>query len=473
MAILNYLQNGEILYLTESARDAALHDNDFLNCRICVLHDNDDEKERTNNILALFDKTIDDCRTTHVVIRDINPWLMLINENVFIIYFGEDTPIIKLMNITGWSSDYYKWTGISYANPTRPLSFAYVEVEEEDKMFMFYENTYHFEHHSGVDKVNGQYITQYDYTDETYELLMAQKIEKDKAELLEAVELRNDLERRIHTAGYCSVCGTSNAMYTVNPYLVNLKGDYTYHWYCQTCYNNLIAKIIQKSIYVDEESEYIGEEVQLDNNGYEYVDMGLSVSWATCNIGSSEPEETGLYFAWGETTGYPDASSGKKFSWSDYDLCNGLSSGITKYCTSNSYGTADNLTTLEYTDDAAHINMGGDWRMPTKLEMQELCDACDITWTTKNGVNGLLFKLKVDNNKQLFFPATDNANSGIINAYGVYGYYWTSSLVEDSGYSAYSLSFGEDFVKSADYTMNRYNGFNVRGVLAPPTVHSS
>lgn len=231
--------------MTESARDAALHDNNFLNCRICVLHDSELDKTRTKKILKLFDKTIEDCKTTHIVVQDINPWIMMINEDVFVIYFGEDKPVIKLADVSNWTQDFYKWTGIAWTAVCRPVQYAYVTVDEEDKMFIFYDNTYHFEHHVGVDKVNNQYITQYDYTAETYERLMNEKIIQDKKDLLELAELRNDLERRRHTAGYCSVCGTNNAMYTVNPYVAEVKGDYTYRWLCKTCYNNMLAQLIR------------------------------------------------------------------------------------------------------------------------------------------------------------------------------------------------------------------------------------
>lgn len=465
MAILNYLQTGELLYLTESARDAALHDGNFLNCRICMLHDNDEDRSRTKKILAIFGKTIEECKNTHTVVQEINPWLMLINDGVFIIYFGEDKPIIKVAETPRWTSDYYRWTGVSWKQSTKALSYSYVSVDEEDKMFIFYDNTYHFEHHLGADKSNGEYITQYDYTKEIYEHLVNQKIEKEKDDLAELAELRADLDRRKHTPEFCSRCGNNNAMYTVDPYAAQVRGDYSYHWLCQSCYNYKIAALLRHDIYEeDQDSEWIGEEIPLDANGYDYVDMGLSVKWATCNVGASTPEETGLYFAWGDTMGYADASL-KQFAWSDYSLANSPRFMV-RYCLSSSYGNKDDLTTLLYRDDAAQANMRGDWRMPTRAEIRELCDACDITWTTRNGVNGRLFRLKTDHTKELFFPAADNINEGKINNYGHYGHYWSSSLVEDNNFSAYSLHFGDDFIKPNEYNMARYLGYTVRGVLA-------
>ncbi|MBR3609326.1 MAG: hypothetical protein IKL50_05525, partial [Bacteroidales bacterium] len=91
-------------------------------------------------------------------------------------------------------------------------------------------------------------------------------------------------------------------------------------------------------------------------NGKGYVDLGLSVKWATCNVGATTPEEYGYYFAWGETT--PKTT----YYWSAYKYCNGTDDSMTKYCTNSKYGIVDNKTTLELTDDAAHVNWGGSWR---------------------------------------------------------------------------------------------------------------
>ena len=108
----------------------------------------------------------------------------------------------------------------------------------------------------------------------------------------------------------------------------------------------------------------------------EYVDLGLSVKWATCNIGATYPEYPGDKFQWGSITyNYNDGWLYNRFSKN-----NNLAQ-LTKYCTNSSYGYegfADNLTVLQPEDDAAHVKWGGEWRMPTKDDMQELIDNC--TW---------------------------------------------------------------------------------------------
>ena len=103
-------------------------------------------------------------------------------------------------------------------------------------------------------------------------------------------------------------------------------------------------------------------------NGHEYVDLGLPsrIKWATCNVGATTPEEYGDYFAWGET------EPKDNYDWSTYKWCNESNATMTKYCTDSSYGTVDNKTVLELEDDAAYVNWGGNWRMPTKAELDEL-----------------------------------------------------------------------------------------------------
>ena len=176
------------------------------------------------------------------------------------------------------------------------------------------------------------------------------------------------------------------------------------------------------------------------NNGHEYVDLGLSVKWATCNVGASSPEDYGNYYAWGEIT-----------TKTNYSLDNCKTSGKQM---SNISGNA------QY--DAARANWGGSWRMPTKSEMQELIDKCTWTWTTQNGVNGYKVTSKTNGN-YIFLPAAGyRYGSSLYNA-GSYGYYWSSTPYEDDDYYAFNLYFG-----SGHYDwlwINRRDGHSVRPVL--------
>ncbi|MGM9817353.1 MAG: hypothetical protein ACI30B_00005, partial [Paludibacteraceae bacterium] len=131
------------------------------------------------------------------------------------------------------------------------------------------------------------------------------------------------------------------------------------------------------------------EDETLDpTNGYEYVDLGLSVKWATCNVGATTPEGYGNYYAWGET-----APKETYYYWDNYTMGNGGSTlgdvKLTKYCNNASFGQddfTDTKTVLDLEDDAANVNWGGKWRMPTDEEWTELRENCE--WTLTNDYNG-------------------------------------------------------------------------------------
>ena len=194
-------------------------------------------------------------------------------------------------------------------------------------------------------------------------------------------------------------------------------------------------------------------------NGHEWVDLGLpsGLKWATCNVGATTPEGYGDYFAWGETKPKED------YSWNNYSYCKGSHTTLTKYNTNNGYGTVDNKTTLDLSDDAANVNWGGTWRMPTRTEQEELRNSsyCTWMWTTQNGVKGLKVTSKTNGNS-IFLPAA-GYHSGI-NLYNVgsHGYYRTSSLVEDNPSSTHGLYFYTSDVGWSYYGRNE--GLSVRAV---------
>ena len=214
---------------------------------------------------------------------------------------------------------------------------------------------------------------------------------------------------------------------------------------------------------------------KIDFNGYGYVNMGEAGIWATCNVGATKPEEYGLYFAFGETTGYVNATTKSGgFTWTTAPYwvsgTKGSSTKWSKYTATDGYssdGKADNKTILELEDDVAHMTMRGDWRMPTKDEIQTLYDACNVTWVTSyNGtsVNGRLFTLKTDPTKQLFFPAAGYAEGGSMVVQSSGGLYWSSSLYTSSSYNAYYLSFLSQGIMVQHG--ERCYGFSVRGIIS-------
>ena len=185
----------------------------------------------------------------------------------------------------------------------------------------------------------------------------------------------------------------------------------------------------------------------------EAVDLGLSVKWASFNLGASKPEEYGKYYAWAGTTGYASGES-HDFSWKNTPYCNdGNYNSWSKYTSGNA--------TLESSDDAATVNLGGSWRMPTHAELQELYNKCTWTWTSQNGING--YKVSASNGKSIFLPAA-GYRYGTSYAYvGSDGLYWSSQVYSSGVYSAWDLRFNLGG-RNPGNDGNRYYGFSVRPV---------
>ena len=195
------------------------------------------------------------------------------------------------------------------------------------------------------------------------------------------------------------------------------------------------------------------------------VDLGLpsGTKWANMNVGAEQPEGYGLYFAWGETVGYgSDTNDGRSFNWASYKWCNGSYTTLTKYCTSSSYGTVDNKTVLDLEDDAAYMNWGNSWRMPTITEIQELLNNTTSEWTTQNGIKGRKFTSKTNGNS-IFLPAAGYRYGSYLLDQTSGGHYWSSSLDESYPHGARDLYF--DSGNAAPSYYYRDYGFTVRPVL--------
>ena len=149
------------------------------------------------------------------------------------------------------------------------------------------------------------------------------------------------------------------------------------------------------------------------NNGHKYVDLGLSVKWATCNIGATKPEESGDLFAWGETTPKRNYNE-RTYKWYRFE---GSHCIVTKYLSPHMSDHYDDKTTLDLSDDAAHANWGGSWRMPTHEELYELKKKCTWEMMILNGEK--VGKITGPNGNSIFLPASGGYE---------YGYYWSSSL---------------------------------------------
>ncbi len=207
-------------------------------------------------------------------------------------------------------------------------------------------------------------------------------------------------------------------------------------------------------------------------NGHEWVDLGLSVKWATCNVGASSPGDYGNYYAWGEK--YPKSDyNWKTYLFGDchevirirvsrgkvYDFVPGKGKG-TKYITDSSCGTIDNRTCLERSDDASCANWGGSWRLPTESEYEELLNNCTQSWITQGGHIGYRFTSKRNGNS-IFLPATGIRNGTTLEKAGTTGGYW-SSFGHNAG--ACALYFDSSNVAVKGKWFFRFIGLAIRPV---------
>ncbi len=202
-------------------------------------------------------------------------------------------------------------------------------------------------------------------------------------------------------------------------------------------------------------------------DGHEFVDLGLSALWATCNVGATESTGYGNYYAWGEV------AEKSCYNWTTYKYSpDGTYKNLTKY-------KADKKTTLEAEDDAATVNWGAGCRMPTGTEMEELINNnetnCKWEWTTVNEINGYkVTSLKEGyTDKSIFLPASGIFDTSL-GSVGRMGYYWSNSLSTVKGvtasykYYAYSIGFSNTSGKATKSNDFRNTGYPVRPVADKP-----
>lgn len=213
--------------------------------------------------------------------------------------------------------------------------------------------------------------------------------------------------------------------------------------------------------------------------GHNYVDLGLSVKWATCNVGDTTPEGYGKCLAWGETE--PKLSYySNTYKWMykykdkivkidtvkmDTTWTWKSDTTLVKYCTLAAYGQnnfTDDKSVLDPEDDAATVLWGGKWRMPTDDEWTELREKCTWKWRTVNGIQGYMVKSKINDNS-IFLPAA--GFRGKDDEYGrdKDGYYWSSSLRTEKPSYAWGVHFNSDHALRG--SAPRYYGRSIRAVM--------
>ncbi len=184
-------------------------------------------------------------------------------------------------------------------------------------------------------------------------------------------------------------------------------------------------------------SEVVSFTTLAESEYNDYVDLGLpsGLKWAAYNIGATTATEYGDYYAWGEV-----------FTKETYTLDN-----------SETYGESmSDIAGTEY--DAATVNWGGDWRIPSKAEIKELIDNCNWEWTTQGGKKG--YKVTGPNGNHIFLPAAGFCSGSSLNVADSGGYSWSSS--SNGSTNACSLCFSSDSHYVLDY--GRLNGYTVRPV---------
>ena len=221
-----------------------------------------------------------------------------------------------------------------------------------------------------------------------------------------------------------------------------------------TTYQSYTAKFKGKNMQASKAYSYAatvksgtninGSDVEWDDNGeeiekYEFVDLGLSVNWATFNVGATAPEEYGNYYAWAGT------ETNELYDWSTYQWCQGSYETLTKYCYYSDYGYngfVDNKTIIDSEDDVVSLIWGGNWRIPTIEEYKELIYNCTWTWTTLNGVKGYKIKSKKEGYtaSSIFLPASGYFDESC-NKVGTTGCYWSNTLDTDATDGAFHLDF--------------------------------
>ena len=195
-------------------------------------------------------------------------------------------------------------------------------------------------------------------------------------------------------------------------------------------------------------------------DGFYYVDLGLSVKWATCNVGANVASDDGLLFQFGRVDGYAYNDSSNQFRTNAQNKQDTGNEYIPKTESGNTY---DKGETLQSADDAANVNMGGAWKMPTKDELEELFNNTTHKVETLNGVKGMMFTSKI-NDKRLFISFAGSWYNGSFYAIGSDAYLWSSRVHSSIVYRVTRLSL--DFNGDVDVIYaDRTCAFSVRGVF--------
>lgn len=212
---------------------------------------------------------------------------------------------------------------------------------------------------------------------------------------------------------------------------------------------NIHFKNGQKVQFPDSQVDYVDFTAKPDDptlTAGDAIDLGLSVKWASCNLGASTPTEAGGYYAWGET------SEKSKYTKDNYSYYNATTSSYTNIGT--------NISGTEY--DAAFVNLGKGWSMPSYLQFQELEKKCSWEWTSMNGVNGYIVTGK--NGNTIFLPAAGSKLSSV-SSKNERGSYWCDYVNNDASANYFNMSSSQHTVENL-FTESKYCGLTIRPVYS-------
>ena len=204
---------------------------------------------------------------------------------------------------------------------------------------------------------------------------------------------------------------------------------------------------------------------QSSHNGHEYVDLGLSVKWATCNVGAQNPEDYGEYYAWGETI------TKTTYTWKNYRFrVSGDTYSDLKFSNYDPAEILDHLkkTVLDLADDVANVKWGGNWRMPTIANLTELANNCTFASATVNNVKGVKVTSNINGN-YIFLPS-----NGYITGTTFKGWtsnspgarFWLADCAgSDKAYQQYTAESSP--AVNYDQAKDKFRGTPIRPVYVP------
>ena len=319
---------------------------------------------------------------------------------------------------------------------------AYITIKEPTELLKTASNKVHF----AWETYKADYFDHYLYDLDLYIITPEKAIEFTAKENFDGTECDLDLSSILSSKGASNAISVEfriSGHADNNPNIV----------YCRTEYMPLL-KLVSPDDFV-------------------FVDLGLpsGTLWANRNLGAPSSSDYGNYYAWGETTGYNEGKT--SFTWKNYKYCKGTSNTLTKYCSKSIYGNSgfqDGVVKLQGLDDPASSKYGYYYAIPTKEEWEELMSYG--RWS-RLGNNAFIRGVQGKSDDVIMLPAAGYRSGLNLYDAGSEGFYWSSTLDENSPEDAWMLHFTTSNSRPNEYDYYRCQGRSVRMVLRPRRADSS